>query len=145
MSQAAGEESTSSEQELTQAQGRAARRTRGIERMSEIYNFEVGDGPGDFYGYTLEHLFGDIWERPGLSLRDRRLLLIGLMVADGLTDTLQVQLDSCLDKGDLSPVELEEIVIFLSHYAGWPKGAGLNNQVSTAIGRHNKKQAKQNP
>ncbi|MEX0767237.1 MAG: carboxymuconolactone decarboxylase family protein [Microthrixaceae bacterium] len=145
MSQAADPQDTSKGQEITQTQAKAAQRSRGIERMSEIYNFEVGDGPGDFYGYTLEHLFGDIWERPGLSLRDRRLLLIGLMVADGLSDTLQIQLDSCLEKGDLSADDLEEIVIFLSHYAGWPKGAGLNNQVSTAVGRHKKKQAKQNP
>ena len=143
MDQESSEQSSSTDQGISEARARAARRARGIERMSEIYNFEVGDGPGDFYGYTLEHLFGDIWERPGLSLRDRRLLLIGLMVADGLSDTLQVQLDSCLDKGDLSADDLEEIVVFLSHYAGWPKGAGLNSQVSTAIGRHNKKLAKQ--
>lgn len=124
--------------DVTEAEARAARRSRGIERMGEVYNFEVGDGPGDFYGYTLEHLFGDIWERPGLSIRDRRLLLIGLMVGEGLSDTLQVQLDSAIDKGELSAEQLEEIVVFLSHYAGWPKGAGLNNQVSTAIARHNR-------
>ena len=126
----------------SEAEARAARRARGIERMGEVYNFQVGDGPGDFYGYTLEHLFGDIWERPGLSLRDRRLLLIGLMVAEGLGDTLQVQLDSALDKGDLSESDLEEIVVFLSHYAGWPKGAGLNTQVGTAVARHRKAQAR---
>jgi len=128
--------------DISDSAARAARRSRGIERMGEVYNFSVGDGPGDFYGYTLEHLFGDIWERPGLSMRDRRLLLIGLMVADGLDDTLQVQLDSGLDKGDLSAEDLEEIVIFLSHYAGWPKGAGLNSQVGKAVHRHNKSQAK---
>ena len=60
------------------------------------------------------------------------------MVAEGLSDTLQVQLDSALDKGDLSPEDLDEIVVFLSHYAGWPKGAGLNNQVSAAVARHRK-------
>ena len=59
--------------------------------MSEVYNFEVSDGPGDFYGYTLEHLFGDVWDRPGLSLRDRRLLLIGMMVAEGLDGVLDIQ------------------------------------------------------
>lgn len=133
---------TTSAAEISEADARAARRSRGIERMGEVYNFEVGDGPGDFYGYTLEHLFGDIWERPGLSMRDRRLLLIGLMVAEDLGDTLQVQLDSGLDKGDLSEADLEEIVIFLSHYAGWPKGAGLNSQVGKAVHRHNKAKAK---
>ncbi len=118
------------------------RRARGLERMGEVYNFEVSDGPGDFYGYTVEHLFGDIWEREGLSLRDRRLLLIGLMVAEGLDGTLGIQLDSSLDKGDLSADDLREIVIFLSHYAGWPKGAGLNSMVEQAIARHEKRLAK---
>jgi 4-carboxymuconolactone decarboxylase len=115
---------------------RSARRQRGLERMGEVYSFEVSDGPGDFFGYTVEHLFGDIWEREGLSLRDRRLLLIGLMVAEGLHDTLGIQLDSSLAKGDLSPEDLREIVIFLTHYAGWPKGAGLNSMVEDAIARH---------
>lgn len=115
------------------------RRMRGLERMSEVYDFEVSDGPGDFYGYTLEHLFGEIWDRPGLSLRDRRLLLIGMMCADGLHDTLQIQLDSALAKGDLSAEDLREVVVFLAHYAGWPKGAMLNTMVETAIGRHHEK------
>jgi 4-carboxymuconolactone decarboxylase len=117
-------------------QSEPERRHRGLERMAEVYSFEVSDGPGDFFGYTVEHLFADIWERPGLSLRDRRLLLIGLMVAEGLDGTLGIQLDSALDKGDLTADDLREIVIFLSHYAGWPKGAGLNSLVEQAISRH---------
>ncbi len=117
---------------------RSERRERGLERMAEVYSFEVADGPGDFFGYTVEHLFGDIWERPGLSLRDRRLLLVGLMVAEGLDGVLGIQLDSALAKGDLSADDLREVVIFLSHYAGWPKGAALNTMVETAITRHEK-------
>ena len=115
---------------------RADRRRRGLERMGEVYSFEVNDGPGDFFGYTVEHLFADIWEREGLSLRDRRLLLIGLMVAEGLDGTLGIQLDSALAKGDLTAEDLREIVVFLSHYAGWPKGAALNTLVEGAISRH---------
>lgn len=120
--------------------GTSAQRRRGLERMGEVYSFEVSDGPGDFFGYTVEHLFGDIWEREGLSLRDRRLLLIGLMVAEGLDGTLGIQLDSSLVKGDLTADDLREIAIFLTHYAGWPKGAGLNSMVETAIARYEKAQ-----
>ena len=119
------------------------RRRRGLERMGEVYNFEVGDGPGDFYGLTVEHLFGDIWEREGLSMRDRRLMLISLLVASGgLDGVLGIQLDSALDKGDLSAHDLREIVIFLAHYAGWPKGAELNTKVESAIARRAKQQAR---
>jgi 4-carboxymuconolactone decarboxylase len=117
------------------AQDARTRRQRGLARMAEVYSFEVSDGLGDFFGYTVEHLFGDIWERFGLSIRDRRLLLIGLMVAEGLDGTLGIQVDSALAKGDLSADDLREIVIFLSHYAGWPKGAGLNSMVENAIAR----------
>ena len=63
------------------------------------------------------------------------------MVAEGLDGTLGIQLDSCLDKGDLTADDLREIVIFLSHYAGWPKGAALNSMVETAIARHEKARA----
>ena len=104
--------------------------------MAEVYSFEVHDGPGDFFGYTVEHLFGDVWERPGLSLRDRRLVLIGLMVAEGLDDVLGIQLESALAKGDLDAEDLRELVVFLAHYAGWPKAAGLNPRGETAIPRH---------
>ncbi|MFM7064793.1 MAG: carboxymuconolactone decarboxylase family protein [Actinomycetes bacterium] len=113
-------------------------RARGLARMGEVYSFEVGDGPGDFFGYTVEHLFGDIWERPGLSLRDRRLLLLGLMCTESLDGVAGIQVESALAKGDLSADELREVVIFLSHYAGWPKGAALNTTVETAIARHEK-------
>jgi 4-carboxymuconolactone decarboxylase len=118
------------------------KRDRGLRRMGEVYNFEISDGPGDFFGYTVEHLFGDVWEREGLSLRDRRLLVIGVLVATGgLDGVLGIQLDSALDKGDLTPDDLREVVIFLAHYAGWPKGAQLNTMVESAIGRYEKRAA----
>jgi len=63
-------------------------------------------------------------------------MLIGLMVAEGLGDTLGIQLESALAKGDLTAEDLREVVVFLAHYAGWPKGAGLNTMVETAIHRH---------
>ena len=52
-------------------------RRKGLETMEEVYGFEMTDGEGDFFRYTADHLFADIWNRPGLSNRDRRLLLIG--------------------------------------------------------------------
>ena len=37
----------------------------GLERMEEVYGFDMTDGQGDFFGYTADHLFADIWNRPG--------------------------------------------------------------------------------
>ena len=95
-----------------EATGPSPTRRAGLEKMTEVYGWEVSDGPGDFFGYTVDHLFAEIWNRPGLSNRDRRLLLIGLCIGSG-----------------------QEIVIFIAHYAGWPRGARLNNQVEGIIAR----------
>ena len=112
------------------------KRQRGLEVMASVYGWpDVADGPGDFFGYTVEHLFAEIWEREGLSYRDRRLLLIGLLVGSGLDDVLGLQLEAALGNEELSPDELREIVIFLTHYAGWPSGAKMNSQVETLIAK----------
>jgi 4-carboxymuconolactone decarboxylase len=112
------------------------RRQRGLEMMAAVYGWpDVGDGPGDFFGYTVEHLFAEIWNREGLSFRDRRLLLLGLLVGRGLHDVVGLQLEAALGNEELSPGELREIVIFLTHYAGWPDGAKLNSAVETLIAK----------
>jgi 4-carboxymuconolactone decarboxylase len=111
------------------------RRRRGLQRMSEVYGWDFSDGPGDFFGYTADHLFADIWSRPGLSDRDRRLLLIGMLAGQGAQDVLTIQVPAAYQSGDLDEEALREIVIFLSHYAGWPVGARLNSLVEETIGK----------
>ena len=115
-----------------------AKRQAGLEKMAEVYGWEGSDGPGDFFGYTVEHLFGDIWQRPGLTNRDRRLLLIGLVIGSGQEDVLDIQLPAALGNEELTDEQLREIVIFVAHYAGWPRAARMNNQVEAVIARHNK-------
>lgn len=110
-------------------------RRKGLERMEEVYGFTMSDGAGDFFGYTADHLFADIWNRPGLSDRDRRLLLIGLLAGQGAQDVLTIQVPAAYAAGELDDDALREIVIFLSHYAGWPVGARLNSLVEETIAK----------
>ena len=110
-------------------------RRRGLERMEEVYGFEMTDGPGDFFRYTADHLFADIWNRPGLTDRDRRLLLIGLLVGSNQHDVLTIQLPAAYDAGELDEQQLREIVILLCHYAGWPSGSRVNQIVEETIAK----------
>jgi 4-carboxymuconolactone decarboxylase len=110
-------------------------RRRGLEKMEEVYGFDMTDGQGDFFGYTADHLFADIWNRPGLSDRDRRLLLIGLLAGTGGADVLGIQIPAAHANGELDDTALREIVIFLCHYAGWPNGARLNSIVEETIAK----------
>lgn len=110
-------------------------RRRGLLKMEEVYGFDMTDGEGDFFGYTADHLFADIWCRPGLSDRDRRLILVGMLAGQGADDVLGIQIPAALGSGDLDADTLREIVIFISHYAGWPNGARLNSVVESAIAK----------
>ncbi|MFL6239357.1 MAG: carboxymuconolactone decarboxylase family protein [Actinomycetes bacterium] len=101
--------------------------------MGKVYGWDVDDGPGDFFHYTVEHLFADIWNRPGLSMRDRRLLLLGLLVGDGAFDVVPLQLGAALGNGELDEESARELVVFLAHYAGWPAGARLLTIVEQAL------------
>jgi 4-carboxymuconolactone decarboxylase len=119
------------------------RRQRGLAKMSEVYGWEVQDGPGDFFGITVDHLFAEIWTRPGLSMRDRRLLLIGLLAGQGLHDVAEIQIGAALRNDELGPDELREVAIFLTHYAGWPSGAKLSMLTEKIIGEHMKARARE--
>jgi len=110
-------------------------RRRGLAKMTEVYGWELQDGPGDFFRYTADHLFAEIWSRPGLSNRDRRLLLIGLLCGTGADDVLGIQVPAAHRAEELDDHALREIVIFLCHYAGWPMGARLNTIVEDTIAK----------
>lgn len=117
-------------------------RRRGLEKMEKVYGFDMTDGEGDFFRYTVEHLFADIWNRPGLSDRDRRLFLIGLLVGSNQHDVLQIQIPAAHAAGELDDEALRELVILMCHYAGWPHGSRLNSLAETTIANAAKARAR---
>ena len=64
-------------------------------------------------------LFGEVWERPGLSKRDRSLITCATLIALGRERQLTGHLQRALDNG-LSKNELSEVITHLAFYAGWP-------------------------
>ncbi|MFF1280716.1 carboxymuconolactone decarboxylase family protein [Streptomyces sp. NPDC058299] len=68
---------------------------------------------------TNDVLFGDIWERPGLSPRDRSLVTVSVLAALYRSEQLPYHLGVALENG-LSIEELSEALTHLAFYAGWP-------------------------
>jgi 4-carboxymuconolactone decarboxylase len=68
---------------------------------------------------TDQLLFGDIWERPGLSKRDRSLITVTALVAPNRTEQLHSHLKRAQDNG-VSRDELIELITHLAFYSGWP-------------------------
>ncbi len=108
-------------------------RRRGLEMMTKVYGWEMQDGPGDHFAVTADHLFADIWSRPGLSIRDRRLLLLGALTAQGLTDVAEIQIGAALHNEELDEEQLKEIALFLCHYVGWPLGTKLDSTIGSVL------------
>ena len=68
---------------------------------------------------TEQVLFGDIWERPGLSKRDRSLITVTALVAMNRTEQLPFHLRLALENG-VTREELVELITHLAFYSGWP-------------------------
>jgi 4-carboxymuconolactone decarboxylase len=66
-----------------------------------------------------EVVYGDVWERPGLSKRDRSLITVATLIALGRERQLVGHLGRALDNG-LSKDEISELITHLAFYAGWP-------------------------
>jgi 4-carboxymuconolactone decarboxylase len=114
-------------------------RQRGLAKMSEVYGWEFADAPGDHFAVTADHLFAEIWSRPALTVRERRLLLLGALTAQGNFDVAEIQIGAALRNGELSEEQLREIALFLCHYVGWPAGTTLDGTVGKVIAQERRK------
>jgi 4-carboxymuconolactone decarboxylase len=117
------------------------RRQQGLQKMNEVYGWEMPDIQGDpYFDLTVEHLFGTIWTRPGLSMRDKRLLTLAAVTAVGNSDLAEIQINAALHNGEITAEELKEVSVFLTHYLGFPLGSKLDGAVSKVV-RQRKKAA----
>ena len=68
---------------------------------------------------TEDVLFGDVWERPQLSKRDRSLITCAALVATGKTEQMDFHFPRAIENG-VTAEELVELITHLAFYAGWP-------------------------
>ncbi len=104
-------------------------RSAGEAKFQEVYGSELGAlppaGTSPFIDYMLETLFGGVWQDPAFSVRERRLLLIGVLAAQGEESPLGIQLRCALNRGELKREQLQPLVTFLTQYVGYPRGSRL--------------------
>src|SRR5437868_6474502 len=94
---------------------------KGAAVFEEVIGYPPPQRGPAFLKLTVENLFADVWAREGLSIRDRRLVTLTVLTMMGKRDSLEGHLRVALEK-DLSYREVEELMIHLAHYAGWPVG-----------------------
>jgi len=78
----------------------------------------IGDLAPKLVELTEKVLFGDVWERPQLSKRDRSLVTVAALIALN-REQLRFHLQRALENG-VTKDELVEVITHVAFYAGWP-------------------------
>jgi 4-carboxymuconolactone decarboxylase len=86
----------------------------------------LADVTPKFLELTNDVLFGDVWERPELSKRDRSLITVAALTALYRTDQLRGHIGRALDNG-VTREEIGELITHLAFYAGWPNSVNAAN------------------
>lgn len=68
---------------------------------------------------TDDVVFGDIWERPELSKRDRSLITCAALIATGKTEQMNFHFPTAIKNG-VTEQEIIEMITHLAFYVGWP-------------------------
>ncbi len=79
----------------------------------------IGDVAPKLAELSDDVLFGDIWDRPGLSKRDRSLITVATLVALNRTEQLPFHLSRALENG-ITKDQIIELITHLAFYSGWP-------------------------
>jgi len=120
------------------------RRKRGVEMIQKVYAGDVVVPPEGAMAFTdvmLEQVFAEVWSRDVLSIRDRRLLLLGIIAEKGELNTFGIQAKAALKNGELEPDELRELLLMIAQYAGYPRAAALVGVIEQKIAEVAKEKA----
>ena len=121
------------------------RRERGVAMMKKVYAGDVVTPPPGvmpFSDLMLEQLFAEVWTREDkLSVRDRRLVIMGIIAALGEKDTFGIQTRAAVKNGELTAEQVREVLITVANYAGYPRAAGLIGPTEQALAQAAKEAA----
>ncbi|MGX9923557.1 NAD(P)-binding domain-containing protein [Streptomyces sp. NPDC002248] len=112
----------------------------GLHMMDQAYgpgfSTAVQDSADPFSAETVDYLFAQVWGREGLSVRDRRLLTLGVAATVARPELVQIIANGALVNGELSADQLREAVLHLALYTGWCKATATHTGVTAAIDAH---------
>jgi len=89
----------------------------------------------------LNFVFGEVWQRPGLSVRDRRFITLACVGLDDTVGPIQSHVYSALKSRDVSYDEMRELVLHFAAYSGWPKASYLDQVAAASWQRIQKEEA----
>ncbi len=98
------------------------RREKGLATMAKLFGPPAGGGtaqPEPLGRYTVEHLFGDVWQQDDLTLQERSLATCTMLIALNRPEEMKVHFRGAKNIG-VDRTKLVGVIAHAAHYAGWP-------------------------
>lgn len=108
-------------------------RARAGRRMVLPHDPEITAAPGSAREKFELIAWADAWQRPGLSMRDKRLITLAVLGLNGTDRTLGLHLRGALEAGDLTEDDLDDFLFHFGIYAGFPKGSAFATTLSRVL------------
>ena len=108
---------------------------RGRDKLREVHGeraLATIESLGDLGRLIVEVAYGNVYSRPGLTLRERQIASVAALVATGRSSQLPVHLRSSLKAG-LTPEELQEVIIQTATIAGFPPAMNAWSTLKTIV------------
>ena len=108
----------------------------GNKTIQDVYAGDIVTPPEGSYTFTdvmLKQLFAELWTRDTLSMRDKRILLLGIIAEKGDAATFKIQAKASIKRGEMTPDDIRELHLFIAQYAGYPRAAALVGPIEEAI------------
>ena len=115
------------------------------ETYRTVMTVEPPTSDSPFEAASRAFLFGQVWNRPGLSIRDRRLVALACVAAADATKPIDDHVYAALRSGDLTIEEMNEVTLHFAVYCGWPKGSQLEMTVRAQWHRIHAERGEQAP
>jgi 4-carboxymuconolactone decarboxylase len=109
---------------------------RGRARFLQVHDekaLAAVEGLGDLGRSIVEFVYGEVYSRPGLSIRDREIAAVSALVALGRSSQLPQHLRASLDAG-ITPEELREVILQTATIAGFPPAMNAFATLRTILG-----------
>jgi 4-carboxymuconolactone decarboxylase len=105
-----------------------ARRTAGLKMRRQILGDAHVDrvlsrqtpATEDFQDVLTRYVWGEVWTRPGLDERTRRVLVLGTLIALGRWEEFALHVRAAIDQGGFTAADIQEIVLQQAVYCGIP-------------------------
>ena len=98
-----------------------SKRDKGKKLIERLFGTLPAGNPlsDDFRRMTEEHLYGDVWQDPGLAVEERSLVTCAVLVALGREAEQCIHFAGARNLG-IPREKIEAAITHIAHYAGWP-------------------------